>query len=310
MADVATEVKEKAPRLINTRPDQIPVDDHSTPRLQRPARVLLGWLDDEMAAHFLSGQRRDLALSEDLKNRIETARAAVAARAPGVDQTKVVRDTPADLTEHITALRQTKAAEEMFNKGWRVALVDLRCVCALQPHIFSDHAEERAAPVDPNDLRTIAVVTLPLPEQTALPAQFDNQRKAWIITAPNPNLRIVGNWGGPIQTGAIGFGFIVSILQSFLQVAHYKGRYVLRDGYHRAYALLRRGIELVPAFVREYGQFEELGLNLGLLPPRVYLGDHPPLLVDYSDEAVSTEVSLPAFQKMIIVHGLEITPLG
>jgi hypothetical protein len=123
-------------------------------------------------------------------------------------------------------------------------------------------------------------------------------------------LRIIGNFAGPVGPGLIGFGFAVAVLPSFLQVAKVQGRYVLRDGYHRAYGFLRRGISTVPAFVRSFGQFEELGLPVGLLPPSVYLGERPPTLSDYDDDLVSESVMLPASQKMVVIHGLELSPLG
>src|SRR6267378_4982858 len=142
--------------------------------------------------------------------------------------------------------------------------------------------------------------------EAALPAQYDQVRQAWIIAGPNPNLRIVGNFGGPVQPGVIGFGFVVSILQSFIQVARVNGRCILRDGHHRAIGFLKRGIETVPVITRDYGEFEELGIGPGLLPTAAYLGPRPPLLVDYFDDVVSADVSLPAFQRMIVIHGLEL----
>jgi hypothetical protein len=153
-------------------------------------------------------------------------------------------------------------------------------------------------------------VSLPLPTEVTLPAQYDAQRLAWIITSPNPNLRIVGNFAGQVQPGLTGFGFAVTVLPSFVQVAHLADRYVLRDGYHRALGFLKRGVSRVPVFVRDYAKLEDLGMNPGLLPQSVYLGDNPPRLTDYFDDEVSADVSLPAFQKMIVVHGLELTPTG
>src|SRR5207247_9385530 len=98
----------------------------------------------------------------------------------------------------------------------------------------SDHAEERTAGARPEDVESLAQVSLPTSAQASVPAQYDQVRQAWIISGPNPNLRIVGNFGGPVQAGAIGFGFLVSVLQSFVQVARVQGRHVLRDGHHRA----------------------------------------------------------------------------
>ena len=42
-----------------------------------------------------------------------------------------------------------------------------------------------------------------------------------------------------------------------MQVARRNGRPILRDGYHRAVWLLSRGITVVPAFVCDFGPFED-----------------------------------------------------
>ncbi len=135
-------------------------------------------------------------------------------------------------------------------------------------------------------------------------------KKTWMIASRNPNLRLVGNFAGEVQPGAIGYGFIVSVLPSYVQVAWFRGRYVLRDGYHRSLGLLLRGIKNVPVFVREHSQFEDLGLPQGMLSQAAYLGEQPPTLIDYLDDQVAASVMLPASQKMIVIHGIEMNPLG
>jgi hypothetical protein len=163
--------------------------------------------------------------------------------------------------------------------------------------------------VDPDDLASIAEVTLPQPSKAALPAQWDENRKTWIMTAANPNLQITGRFGGELQPGVVGFGVIVAISPSFLQVARHHGRFVLRDGYHRAYGLLARGITRAPAFVRDFG-VGELGTAPGLFGTDVYLGERPPRLSDFLDNQVAADVDVPVVQKMIVVQGLELTPLA
>lgn len=189
-----------------------------------------------------------------------------------------------------------------------VGIVDLSVVCSLQQSVASQQAEERVSAVDPDDLVSIADVTLPPPTATEIPMQFDEQTKAWIITAPNPNLRITGAAQVGTDTGPL-CGFTFGILPSFLQVARHHGRYVLRDGYHRAYGLLARGIKRAPAFVRDFG-VGALGTNPGLFDTDVYLGDRPPLLEDFRADDVAGDVDVPAVQKMIVIQGMELSPLA
>ena len=189
-------------------------------------------------------------------------------------------------------------------------MVDLTRVCAIQPSVFVDHASERVRDIDATDVASIAGVSIPILGDAKLPAQFDESRNVWMVTAPNPNLRIIGHFSIPIQPGVIGFGFAVTISPSFLQIARFQGRLFLRDGYHRAVGLLERGITVVPALTREFGHVDSLGFPEGILPQVAYFGNTPPCLPDYLDEAVSVQVQLPAFQKMLVISGLELTPLG
>ena len=160
----------------------------------------------------------------------------------------------------------------------------------------------------------LAAITLPIRAGAEpLPLQFDGMRNTWMIASRNPNLRIVGQFNGPVDAPGgqvMAVGFAVSITASFVQVIRYRGRLLLRYGYHRSLGLLAQGITHVPVLFREFGQFEQLGLGPGMLPGVSYLGDRPPLLSDYLSEVVSAEVDLPASQKMLVIQGIEMNPLG
>ena len=109
--------------------------------------------------------------------------------------------------------------------------------------------------------------------------------------------------------GAVGFAVVAG--PSVLQVGRYNGRHFPRDGYHRAFGLLSLGITIVPAFVRDITRFEELVPDpRAMLPQDSYQGQRPPVLTDYLDDTVSAAVQLPAIHKMIVIQGLELTPVG
>ncbi len=63
------------------------------PHIERPARVLLGWLSPDQAECYQSGHGSRKPQAEDA-SRAERARAAVSERAIGIDQTGVVIDAP------------------------------------------------------------------------------------------------------------------------------------------------------------------------------------------------------------------------
>jgi hypothetical protein len=283
-------------------------------RLERPARQLIGWMREEDALRALCGNRADREPTEEQREVVRKAHQAVGHRAEGVGQSGLVRPRPPDLDAHIVALRGNPAAAEHLAAGWDVAMVDLTRVCSFQPAVFHEQAADRVGDVPKNDPVALAELTLPPAWEAELPAQLDQGQKAWILSSPNPNLRVVGHFAGPMGDGTRppipGFGWLVTVTPSFLMVARYQGRYYLKDGYHRALGLLSREITTVPAFVRDIAVYEELGVPAGMLPQDAFLGPRPPTIPDFWDDAVSAEVRLPAVQKMIVVHALEFTPVG
>src|SRR5207248_7467972 len=98
--------------------------------------------------------------------------------------------------------------------------------------------------------------------------------------------------------------------QSLMQVACLNGCRILRDGYHRAYGLLRRGITRVPLLVKEFPSIESLELPPGMLPQAEWLGDNPPYLSDYLDDDVAASVRLPITQQIVVVQAMTLTSVG
>ena len=284
-------------------------------QVTRPARVLIGWLPSPDAELVLASYSAQRAMLPEFVDQALRARQAVLARTAFPDTAQVLSDPGAELAAHIAELVVHPAFEPFRLEGWQVKIADLTKVCALQPVVFWDHAEERTQSAEAGDMVSLAQVTLPVrrtPE--TLPFQFDKTRNAWMVASRNPNLRIVVPFNAPVQadTGQQFqcLGFLVSISQSFVQIAYHRGRYVLRDGYHRSLGLLARGMTHVPVLYREFSEFGTLGVGDGMLPADAYLGARPPLLADYLTDTVAASVDLPATQKMLVVHGMELNPIG
>jgi hypothetical protein len=275
-------------------------------KLQRPTTALVGWMAFEEAAQWVAGQGQPI--TEEHRAVVQRAHELVAARGPA-ERTNPITAVPAALTEYVVALRANPASAMYFQEGWEVAIADLRRLRAMQPRVLTDDATERVAGVDPDDIQAIAAVALPLAEPRPIAAMFDQLKQAWVFSSANPNLRIAGQFHAEVQAGMHGFGFVVATTTSFIQVARYRDLCLLRDGYHRAYGFLGRGIYEVPVFVREFQTFDEFRVA-GMLPQDAYLGERPPYLTDYLDGRVSATALTPLTQKVVMVQGVEIATLG
>jgi hypothetical protein len=279
--------------------------------LLRPARALIGWMSDHQAVRALASGRDDADFTPEQKALVSRARATVAARTTDLDQTGIVMPLPPELADHAAALRASSPT--MFDEGWDLALVDLSRVCAFQPTVRIAHAEERVAAALGEDWAGLARLTVPVAPSGRLRASFDEARNAWVIVSPNRNLRLIGRFTAPVPGSPLGgesgdtpgFGFVVTVAPSYLQVAEFCGRYILRDGYHRALGLLAAGVPVVPALVCSLGAIEQLNVP-GTLPQEGFLGAQPPLLPDYFLDDVAVDVLTPSAQKMVLIQGIEI----
>jgi hypothetical protein len=278
----------------------------------RESRVLLAWMATEPAHLVLLEGRQQEAVTPAMEAALARARASAAARSPGVDQDDLVRPLPGDLHAYAERLRRNPQAQPYFDEGWRPALVDLPRVCAFQPSVFTDHAGERVAQVAVGDARALAEVTLPLEPGTPVTFQYDRARQLFITSIANQNLQVVGAFGGlapGMPPGTVHMGFQVRVITSFLQVGAVQGRYFVRDGYHRALGLLRRGARYVPAFVREDMLLADLA-GPGALSVEAILGPAPPVMSDYWDDSVAVTAYLPAPRRVISVSASELSVYG
>jgi len=306
--EAASLLPRRAPE--SSGPESGSIHASQQPVLDRRARVLLGWLDDLHAARILNAVQAGEPLSNDQQLKVGAARAAVRARPSGAPQGDLVRPIGSTLDEYLELLRQSPLAQPYFVEGWEVALVDLPRVYGVQPHVFIDHADDRVRDIDLDDVVSVAQVTLPMAASTEFTQQFDMQQKAFIISSANPNLRVVGAGAVAAQDGlpgAVMLGFQVALMASYVQVAEVQGRFFLRDGYHRALGLIRRGLRYAPVLVRR-------GLPLAALIPvpaamlayERYMGDHPPFLADYLNESVAIEARVTAAHKVVVVQAIEL----
>ena len=272
-------------------------------RAPRPARVPLGWLAPEQG-EFLLANQGDAGPAEAHRTRVREARAAVGARPVWDNRTGLVSPLPAELGDHAARLVATPGGATMRADGWDIAMIDLDDIVGFQANVFTDTTPDRVAGLEPGNLESIAALTLPISDTAPVSVQYDQLSRAYTITSPNPNLKVVGNFDDRPADVPPGFGFRIAVTPSYLQVARIRGRLVLRDGYHRSFGLISRGITHVPAYVRDYDTTENLA-PAGMLPQNTWLGDRPPMLRDYHDDRVAASVLLPAQHRMIVIHSIE-----
>lgn len=277
-------------------------------------RALLAWLSDLEAQHALLGHMPypsdDLA---PLVATIEGARAHLAARPAYEPQPAIV---PFDDLRIAAAADHPELRAEFYGMDWSIGLVDLRAVLTFQKFVSTEGLDARVAEASA-DSGVLFELCLPSVRPKYPTANFkDNDGKTFTISSLNPNLRIVGAEAQEIQVSPDpsippramrAIVVVLSMGAPYLQIAHWAGRYFVRDGHHRAVGLLARGTHIVPAVLIEARSWKELvgGAEAGALPYDVLFGSHPPLLTDFWDNGVATDCLQPAVRKVLRVRGEE-----
>jgi hypothetical protein len=280
--------------------------------VHRPARALIGWLSPNEGITLLLGRNPNPGDDiETYSNAAEQYRKAAERREPYVSTNPMVDDDRfADTLKGVADRPEVQAA--FHGVVWRPAVVDLSRVLSLQKVIFTDGLE-----INPTQIDDTALTELCLPREQVSPpsgALSDPDGKGFTISSLNTNLRIAG---GQLSEAVVAPGpglpsvrmqavtLLVTMGASYLNVARYRDRWFLRDGYHRASRLLRAGISVVPCIYIEAKSFEEVQAGVGTLPFEVLYGDRPPTLQDFWDEAVATNISQIAIRKVIRIKGEE-----
>jgi hypothetical protein len=281
------------------------------PLLHHPGRSLTAWLTDDDAVTALLGR---LPRAEDdlapLHERIGSARASLAARPAFVARDAVVEVD--DRSELDAVAERPDLVAAFASLDWRVEVVDMRGVQAIQKTIRTVRLAERAAAVV-EDRSRLVDFCLAQQEDPPIGTFTDNDKRGFAVSSINPNLRIAGTGvgeapivtpGGPVPMQAL--TFYLSFGNSYVNVARCGDRFLLRDGYHRVLALLQAGITDVPCIVINFDSGTDVVLpGMQTLSSDVYFGDRPPMLPDFFDAAVSDEIQQPAMRKVLRIRGDE-----
>jgi len=287
--------------------------------MERLVRCLLAWTNEQEAIPTLighiPGQGEQI---EAQRNLWQTARNAKDARERYEMATPTLAPLPPELSQRSDFFTQRPDVIAAFQGlDWSVGLADLNQVLSFQKIVVKEQALERVdAEVKAHDLQSVFSFCLPDPSESVnLPGAIDHDQKGITFSSLNPNLRIGGHAivdldvvaapGQPSSKQKF-IGFTINFGARFVQVAEYNHRWFVRDGYHRCYGLLRKGISRIPCvFVRAHS-FEELGAAApGFFSFETLFGDRPPFLSDFLDDSVSADTKQLAQRKVVRIAGQE-----
>ena len=208
------------------------------------------------------------------------ARGLLAARSPFQPASALI-DTAALRDNLARQMSRRDLQAEMAGLDWSLGVIDLRLLLAFQrrlvlnpnaPHFSVPSADNWAALMD---------ISFAPPKEVA--CDLVRYESAVLLRSGNPNLqlRISDDASSPITVHAG---------SPFFEVAQYRERWFLRDGYHRAYSLLRAGVFWLPAVIVQARTLEELGAaRPWFFPEEVLFSSTPPRVTDFLDDELVLE---------------------
>ena len=182
---------------------------------------------------------------------------------------------------------------EMSGLSWSLGIVDLRSLIAFQRRLaFSTEIAQPSIP-PASDWPALMTLSFGSPKLVECDFVHDRASETLIFRSANPNLhlRVTNDPVHPLAVHAGG---------PFFEVAHFRNRWFLRDGYHRAYALLKAKVFEVPAVIVEAKTIEELGANQPwFFSEEILFSNAPPYVADFLNDDLVLEYDRPALIKTL-----------
>lgn len=185
---------------------------------------------------------------------------------------------------------------------WEFKRVPLKSLVAFQPQITTTAYQdipswdedplnvlEYCFPVDSRELR----------QQVGYNSEDGSMAGVKIVSrGPNISLKTIDAHAG--EHGSTIVNVEVASDPNFVQVVEFQGRYILKNGYHRAYQLLTNGETHIPAVVVSgVTTYEDTGgAKNGFFTKGMVCGQRPPLLSDFTTDT-AVELEQPATNTVV-----------
>jgi len=242
--------------------------------------------------------------SEDLASKIRRARAILAERDSYTTTVALLERETQDIRPLLTAaMRRDDLQHENQNLAWELGVVDLRRVLAFQRRLIfnsSQHVRPLARQDDWPGLLSLAIGSPRTTEHVLTHRDSDTNRLDMTLHSSNPDLqlRFTPNADNREHLPLSLYGG-----SPFFEVAELRGRWFLRDGYHRAYHLLKAGVNRIPAVVIYARSIEELGAtDPWFFDEGQLFSEHPPRVTDFLDSTMILRYERTALRKVIRIR--------
>jgi hypothetical protein len=245
-----------------------------------------------------------------LSREVIQAAARKAQRKPHQAESPISVVHPRNLARRLACRSQSVAASGEFDGlVWEPAIVDLRGLIAFQRRIGFSGSESLAIG-QPATWEQLLDLALPLTrDQASNRVSIAEDGKALTLRTLSPNLTI--RFARVSEGGLASVGLVANLGSPYIEVASYQGRWFLRDGYHRAFLLLKHGIFHVPAVVVHAESFAQVGaIGKQFFAKELLFSRRPPMVTDFLDDEIAVCYLRPRRERVIRVSIQELLNPG
>jgi hypothetical protein len=250
---------------------------------------------------------RDAAAGVDsvkLGEKRKRARAKLAERDQYSEATVLLEQETKDIQDLLRVAAQREDLQaEYKNLDWTLAVIDVRRLLAFQRRLVFGCVSQ--APILPArhdwpQLISFAIGSQRSTEHVLIHDRSEEDQLDIRLHSSNPDLRLrlhPKTRGGDLLPLSLYGG------SPFFEVAEFHGRWFLRDGYHRAYHLLKAGVDRMPVVVIYARSIQELGATAPwFFNEEQLFSDRPPQVTDFLNGDMILRYERTALRKVIRIH--------
>jgi hypothetical protein len=242
--------------------------------------------------------------SREFAKQVELAQHRLAERECHVSYPALLAEENESIGHLLAECRQRSDLQaEYEGLDWTLGMVDLRRLLAFQRRLVFSAVQHAPRIPQQDDWPQLLTLTIGLRRSTE--HHFVGNGRATgnldvSLHSSNPDLHLRLNLN---ESRSRHLPLSLHGGSPFFEVAELRGRWFLRDGYHRAYRLLQAGVHRIPAVVIHARTIEELGATEPwFFCEEQLFSDRPPRLIDFLDENLVVRYNRTALRKVIRIR--------
>jgi hypothetical protein len=259
-------------------------------------KSLLGFFTEAEAFNILKSQgfqftiKQDEELNTKVREAMKHASTIVGRRTVVPDVKEIPVQYMADREQRLR--NEPTFAEHLIGMS-EVSLsqVEIGNLHVFQPNLNMEYVRRLVAKApEPDNLADLLRFCLPLREEVEkfpVVGGFNPNTNTVTLMSENLDMRMLGQvQGEDPKTGRPFFGFAYGGGLPQISVVDYKGVFMIKNGYHRAFALLEKGHKFMPCLLLKTDNYQVTGAaGTGFFTFELMLSDRSPILSDFQSPA-------------------------